>query len=77
MTEKNDKITRVDVPLRMIEGNIDAMLSGRIPCYGVSFRWAENTTVPTLVLMFHQSRADRMKAEAMGMKFVPISTEEF
>lgn len=72
-----EKVTRVDVPLRMIQSNIETMVDNAIPCNGVSFRWAEDAAIPTLVLIFHQDPEQRAKAEELGMKFAPIYAEEF
>lgn len=63
---------RVEVPLRMLAGNMEILLEQQVPCQSVSLKW--DVTVPNaVILMFQFSAEDRIAIETLGFQTRPPS----
>lgn len=61
-----DEDGRIQIPLRMLEGNIDVMLNNRIPCAAVSFM-LDPTVKHGVILVFHGLNHE--DADELGFKY--------
>lgn len=69
VTEIDDD--RISVPLMMLKGNMEILLSNQIPCEGVSLRYHGGAGV---VLVFHG--ADRERAAELGFRLAKAPEDQ-